>query len=446
MRIKPIRFRPATTRFLLVVGSILFLTFNVYAEEPETWSAKFQATYVGQKKPSFDAAYSGTNSLLTRRESAYSFTATAFLGWRPLANTEIYYNPEVIQGEALSGLTGLGGITNGENQKSNTPDLTLYQARVFLRQTVNLGGNLVAVKSGPNQMAGQVDSHRLVLTAGKVALVDLFDNNAFSHDPRSQFLNWSIMDYGAFDYAADARGYTQGVALECFYDEWVFRAGRFLQPRESNGLNLDPNIFRYYGDNFEVERAHRLVGQPGKLRFLAYRNVARMGGYRDAIAHAVTSGGVPDVAPVRTNRVKYGYGASFEQSLTGDIGVFGRFSWNDGESEEYAFTEIDRSLAGGVAVKGTSWKRGNDTLGVALARNDISRAHRDYLARGGLGFFLGDGRLNLYRPEDIVETYYNIAVIKNTWVSLDYQHVSNPAYNAERGPVHVGTIRLHLDL
>lgn len=445
MRIKPIRFRPATTRFLWVVGSILFLTFNVYAEEPETWSAKFQATYVGQKKPSFDAAYSGTNSLLTRRESAYSFTATAFLGWRPLANTEIYYNPEVIQGEALSRLTGLGGITNGENQKSNTPDLTLYQARVFLRQTVNLGGNLVAVKSGPNQMAGQVDSHRLVLTAGKVALVDLFDNNAFSHDPRSQFLNWSLMDYGAFDYAADARGYTHGVALEYFHDDWAFRVGRFLQPRESNGLNLDPNIFRYYGDNFEVEHAHRLADLPGKLRFLAYRNAARMGGYRDAIAHAATGGGVPDVAPVRTNRVKYGYGVSFEQSLTGDIGVFGRFSWNDGESEEYAFTEIDRSLAGGVAIKGVSWKRGNDTLGVALARNDISQAHRDYLARGGLGFFLGDGRLNLYRPEDIVETYYNIAVIKNTWVSLDYQHVSNPAYNAERGPVHVGTIRLHLE-
>jgi hypothetical protein len=429
-----------------VIGSILLSTFIANAEEAEDkWNLKFQATYVDQKKPAFGAAYSGPNSLMTLSESQHSFTTTVFLGLRPFTGTEIYFNPEMIQGNGLSGLVGLGGPTNGENQKAAASEVTLYNARAFLRQTVNLGGDAIEVKSGPNQVAGQIDSHRLVLTAGKIALVDLFDNNAFSHDPRAQFLNWSIMDYGAFDYAADARGYTDGAALEYFHDDWAFRIGRFMMPRESNGLTLDSDIFHHYGDNFEMEHAHRLAGQPGKLRFLAYRNVARMGGYRDAIAFARANGGTPDLSPVREERVKYGYGASFEQSLTGDIGLFGRWSWNDGASEEYAFTEIDRSLSGGVSIKGASWGRDKDVLGIALARNGISQAHRDYLAAGGLGFFLGDGRLNLYRPEDIIETYYSIAVIKFAWVSLDYQHISNPAYNADRGPAHVGSVRLHLE-
>lgn len=447
MRKKPIACRPETAIFVVLFAwSALLANINAYAEEPESWNAKFQATYIGQRKPAFNAAYSGTNSLLTRSETKYSFTSTAYLGWRPFSNTEIYYNPELIRANALSGLVGLGGITNGENQRSTSSQLTLYHPRAFLRQTVNLGGTLTEVKSSANQMSGTIDSRRLVLTAGKISLVDLFDNNTFSHDPRTQFLNWSIMDYGAFDYAADSRGFTQGMALEYFHDDWAFRIGRFLLPRQSNGLNLDSDVFQHHGDNFEVEHAHQLANQPGKLRFLAYRNVTHMGGYRDAIAFADANGGTPGFGTVRKDRVKYGFGAGFEQNLTLDIGIFGRFSWNDGESEEYAFTEIDRSLAGGLAIKGTSWKRGDDTFGIALARNDISQPHRDYLARGGLGFFIGDGRLNLYRPEDILETFYSIALLKLTRVSLDYQNINNPAYNAERGPVHVATFRLHIEL
>ena len=432
---------------MLVLIVLFFLPSTARGEElsEESWNAKFQATYVAQKKSALSAAYSGANSLSAASENGHSVTATAFLGWRPWSGTEIYYNPEMSQGEALSRLTGLGGITNGENQKASGADPRLYHARLFLRQTFGFGEDTMAVESGPNQLAGQVSKRRLVLTAGMLAAVDIFDGNAFAHDPRNQFLNWSVMDYGAFDYAADVRGYTRGVALEYYFDNWVFKFGRFLQPEESNGMALDLDVFHSYGDNFEVERAHRIADLPGKLRFLAYRNVARMGGFRDAIAYASINGGRPEFSPVRAQRVKYGFGASFEQSLTRNIGIFGRFSWNDGQSEEYAFTEIDRSLSGGISVKGTAWGRADDTFGFALASNDISSAHRDYLARGGLGFFLGDGRLVHYSSEDIIEAYYNIKAIKGVWVSLNYQHIENPAYNADRGPAEVGAVRLHAE-
>lgn len=413
--------------------------------ETEDWNANFQATYVWQDKRAFSAAYSGPNSLSPDKEKSYSFTATAMLGWRPWVGGELYFNPEAAQGSPLSNLTGLGGFTNGEMARSSGPTLKFYRARLFLRQTWGLGGEQEAVESGPNQLAGMQDKRRWVLTAGNLSVTDLFDGNAYSHDPRTQFLNWSLITHGAFDFAADARGYSWGAAGEWYHDDWVLRAGRFIQPNQPNQQPLDLRIFQHYGDQIELEHAHSLGGQPGKLRLLAFRNRARMSRYQDALDLAARTGGVPSIDAVRNGvQVKRGFGLNLEQALSRDVGLFARASWADGKTEIYAFTEIDRSLSGGLLVQGGSWGRAQDSLGLALARNGLSRVHRSYLAAGGMGFFIGDGRLN-YRAEQVYEAFYNLQLAKAAWLTLDWQHIRNPAYNADRGPVNVVSARLHTE-
>lgn len=409
------------------------------------WLARFQSTYVWQDKPSFHANYSGPNSLRADAEKSYTFSATAYLGARLWEGAELYANPEVVQGVPLSGLLGLGGVTNGEAQKVAGSNPTVYRARLFVRQSIRLGGGQQAVEEGFNQFAGGVDQRRLVLTLGNFALNDIFDGNAFSHDPRTQFLNWTLMGYGAWDFAADARGFTRGGAIEYYDDAWVMRLARVSLPIESNGLALNARIFDSYGDNAEVEHAHALGGQPGKLRALVYRNVANMGAYQAANALAAILGTVPDIAAVRERRAKTGYGLSLEQNLTDALGLFARYSADDGRGEEYAFAEVDRSLQVGLAIKGDAWSRAQDTVGLAVVRNDLSGAHRAYLAAGGLGFFVGDGQLSRYHPEDIAEAYYSAQLIPGLWATLDYQRVDSPAYNAERGPVSVYTARLHTE-
>ena len=439
---RPVRRDRFRSSFLIV--SLLLVADIGHAQElqEEASGAKFQTTYVWQRKYPFGAAYSGPNSLSADREKSYSFTATAALGARLWSGGELYFDPEVAQGVPLSGLTGLGGFTNGEIARVTGPTPTLYRARLFARQAWGFGGGKEKLESEANQLAGGVDRHRLVLTAGNLSVLDLFDDNAFSHDPRTQFLNWSLMTHGAYDYAADARGYSWGLALEYFHDDWAVRAGRFMMPKQSNGLPLNPRIFDSFGDQLEFDRSHEVGGQPGKLRFLAFRNQASMGGFRDAIADASASGAAPDLAASRKQRVKYGFGVNLEQNLSPATGVFARASWNNGEAETFAFTEIDRSISAGVSVKGAGWGRPADSVGLAFARNGLSAAHRDYLAAGGLGFFLGDGALS-YRREDAIESYYSLNLAKEIWVSAHVQRVFNPAYNADRGPVSVVSTRLH---
>lgn len=415
---------------------------GAYADEREDWSVHAQSTYVYQLKPAFHAAYSGPNSLRAERERSYTVSATAFLGFRPWANGEIYVNPEAVQGVPLSNVTGLGGPTNGEIQKSLGADIKFYRARLFLRQTWGLGGERENVEPDANQLAGSVESHRLVLTAGNLSTIDVFTHNAYAGDARTQFLNWSFLTHGAFDYAADLRGYTWGAALEYHRDEWSLRIGRFMQPRESNGMQLNTRIFQSYGDQLEIERRHKVSGREGSVQLLAFRNVARMGSFGDALAAA--QAGTPDISAVRRRQSKNGVGVAFEQDAASDVGVFARAAMNDGRTETYAFTEIDRSLSAGALVKGTHWRRAEDTLGLAVAMNALSRAHRSYLAAGGTTFFLGDGALN-YRPEAIFETFYSIAVTRFGALTLDWQHIRNPGYNADRGPVNVGSLRLHAE-
>lgn len=425
--------------FLPLAG--LLLPQSARAEETQAADARFQATYVWQRKPPFPAAYSGQNSLISAGERSDSFTATAFLGARIWRGGEIYFNPEVSFGSPLSNLSGLGGFTNGEIARTTGPNPTLYRARLFLRQTWGLGGEAEQRESEQNQLAGKVDARRVVLTAGNLSALDIFDDNAYSHEPRRQFLNWALFTHGAWDFPADTRGYTWGAALEYIAPDWALRAGRFLQPRQSNGLQLNFSLANSYGDAIEFERGYTLGERPGRVRLLAFHNRANMGGFRDALAFA-PPGAVPDLAMTRRFRDKRGYGVNIEQELSESVGAFLRVSRNDGEAETYAFTEIDRSLSGGVLIKGSVRGLLQDSMGLALVRNDLSRAHRDYLAAGGLGFFIGDGRLS-YRPETILEAFYNLQLHKRAWLTLDLQRIANPAYNADRGPATVWGLRLH---
>jgi hypothetical protein len=410
----------------------------------DDWAFNAQTTYVYQSKDAFPARYSGPNSLRPEHERSYTFSATAYLGLRPWSGGELFVNPEVVQGVALSRVTGLGGFTNGEIQKAAGPNLTGYRARLFLRQTFDLGGDTEEIDASPNHFAVKTTSDRLVVTLGNVSTIDIFGTNTYAGDPRTQFLNWSFLTYGAYDYAADLRGYTWGAAAEYYHGDWTLRAGRFMQPRQSNGRRLNQHLLESYGDQVEIERRHELGERPGKLQLLAYRNVARMANFSEALALARATDTTPDIAAVRRSQAKVGVGLGAEQAITDDLGVFARASMHDGRTETFAFTEIDRSLSAGAVMKGSRWGRGDDTFGLALVQNGISKSHRDYLAAGGTTFFLGDGALT-YRPERILETYYRVGLFKGIAFTLDYQHISNPGYNSDRGPVNVGSVRLHAE-
>jgi len=407
------------------------------------FEARGQATYLWQYHPSFGAPYSGTNSLLPVRERGYTFTSTLFLGARS-GDTELYFNPEFVRAFAFSDLHGLGGLSNGENQRGAGPTLRGYRARLFVRQTWNVSGEREEQASEPNQVKASYAPERFVLTAGNLSVLDVFDAMDYSHDPRTQFMNWSGLTYGAFDYAADARGYTWGAALEYIHPKWQARVGRFLVPVESNGIRLEWSFLKRYSDVAELELPYKLGERSGIFRVLGFQNRVTAGSFDEAVAVA-PAGAAPDVANVRRAQTKRGIGVSTQIEATDDVGAYVRAGWSDGRTEEFMFTEIDRSLAAGVLVKGTSWGRPEDKLGFAGYVNGLSRAHRDYLAAGGLGFFLGDGRLN-YATERIAETFYSLGVNKYWSVSLGYQRIGNPGYNRDRGPVDVLTLRLHVEI
>ena len=416
-------------------------------EEQEDWQAKGQITYVRQRSESFHSAYSGPHSLAANGEYGYTGTATLFAGIRPWRNGEIYINLEAGQGNPLSGLDGLGGFSNGEATRVSGNQLKAYRQRFFLRQTWNLGGESEFVESAFNQMAGHVDHNRFVLTLGNFSTLDVFDNNAYAKDPRTQFLNWSNMANTAYDYAADARGFGWGFAGEWYQDDWAFRFGRMTGPRTPNGEAIDSQITRHYGDQIELEHSHEIADQPGKVRLLAWRNRAILARFSDASAWLDSHpGSDPEaISQVRNSaQIKYGIGVNAEQALSANLGAFLRAMHADGRTETYAFTEVDDSIATGLALKGAAWGRADDTVGLSWMRNMLSHERRDYLARGGISFFIGDGALN-YRPESIIETYYSWKVMSGLWLTGDYQHIANPAYNADRGPANITSLRVHAE-
>lgn len=412
---------------------------SVFDTESDRWEIHGQSTFIAQGYPSFRAPYSGPNSLTPAPQYQETWSNSLYLNARLWDGGEIYFNPELLQGFGFNNTTGAGGFPNGEAQKSGFPYPHFNPSRLFVRHTFGFGGEQEELASGQFQLAGKADISRLTIQAGKFSVVDVFDGNSYAHDPRKDFMNWSIWASGAFDYGADKLGLGYGATAELNQKQWALRAGYFLVDAVSNSNSFDMNIPRRGEYVAELETRYQLFGQPGKLRMLGFVNSVNAGSYRDTLNNPALN---LDISQTRTGRIKYGYALNLEQALTDDIGVFGRWSWNDGRNEIMAFTDIDRSLSMGTSIKGTKWGRPDDVFGIAGAINGLSRDHRDFIAAGGLGPLIGDGALN-YSRERVLETYYAYALNKALTFTADYQLITNPAYNADRGPVSIFTGRLH---
>jgi high affinity Mn2+ porin len=407
----------------------------------EEWSLHFQTTVIIQGKGSMDSPYSGPNSLSANRENATSLTSTLFLGRRLWPNAALYIDPEVSGGSGLSRTLGIAGFPNGETTRVATTSPRGYIARLYLEQSFDLGDESEPVAPEKNQLGGRQCTERLTFTAGKLSATDIFDDNTYSHDPRTQFMNWSLMTNGAWDYPADTRGYTYGGAVELTLKTWAVRYGLFAMPEVANGAIFDHSLAHAHGQTLELEYDYSIFERPGKLRLMGYLNNAHMGNYRKTIENPAFN---LDITQSRSYSVKYGVTLNGEQKITEELGFFIRAGWNDGKTETFAFTEIDRSFQAGLSCQGSWWSRPEDTLGLAVVVNGLSKDHHDYLAAGGLGFILGDGRLT-YGPETIFEAYYQARFMKSLFVSLDFQFVSDPGYNRDRGPVSIIGLRVHVE-
>ena len=420
-------------------GSGNFTPASLMDPESDRWEIHGQTTFLPQGYPAFRAPYTGPNSLTPAPQLQQTWSNSLYLNARLWEGGEVYYNPELLQGFGLNDTVGLAGFPNGEAQKSNFPYPHYNTSRLFVRQTFGFGGEQEELPSGPNQLASKVDVSRLTFQAGKFAVLDIFDGNAYAKDTRKDFMNWSIWAPGAFDYSADKVGLTYGATAELNQKQWALRAGYFLMQSVSNANSFDTRVFERGTYAVELETRYSLFSQPGKLRTIAWLNSAFSGSYRETLDNPAFN---LDIAQTRRGRVKYGYVINIEQAVSDELGLFGRWSWNNGKTEIMAFTDIDASLSLGASIKGARWGRPDDVIGIAGAINSLSRDHRDFIAAGGLGILIGDGQLN-YQRESILETYYAYALNKAVTLTADYQFVTNPAYNADRGPVHIFSGRLH---
>jgi high affinity Mn2+ porin len=426
-------------RFLTL--ALAFLCAPAWAQDPqapasENWNLSWQATSIGQTHPPFTALYTGPLSLVPHREADVSITTTLYFGLRLTPNTQFYFDPEVAGGRAFSNTNGVANFPNGEMPRVSTATPKPYIARLFVTHDFAFGDEREPVEGDQDQLAGSRPVNRYTLIVGRFTVTDFFDDNKYSHDPRTQFMGWAIMYNGAWDYPADTRGYTWGWVHELHTRHWSFRYGTAAMPRVANGLRFDRRIFRNHADMAEVERRF----QSGTVRLLLYRNHYQGGSYAVAINQPQPN--VADSALV--GRLKYGFGISADQEIVKGVGVFGRLGWNDGKNESFAFTVMDRLAEGGVSVNGARWHRKDDTVATALTVAGLSGVHATYLARGGLDFLIGDGKLQ-YGPETVWESYYSARLFPGFFVTLDAQHITNPAYNQDRGPLWAYSLRLHVE-
>lgn len=410
----------------------------------EPYSVHGQVTFAPQYHPGFPAAYSGANSLPPHNEIKENFAATAFLGLALWDGAALYITPEIDQGFGVGNTFGVAGFPSALAYKVGKSEPYVRMQRYFLRETFGLGGGTEGVDAGADQLAGHVDSNRVTVTAGKYSVVDIFDDNKYAHDPTGTFLNWTIIDMGAFDYAADSWAYTYGVTAEWKQDWWTLRAGYFQLSQVPNGEVIEPVLFRQFESVVELEERHAIMEQPGKLKFLFFANDGFMGSYNQAVAEGAALGVTPDITSTRAKRVKVGGGVNLEQQITPNFGLFGRFSMATGQYETFDFTEVERSLSGGLVIGGEVWGVPKDQIGIGGVINGITNAHARYLAAGGLGTLLGDGALS-YDGEYIFETYYKHTIADGLHISGDYQFVDNPGYNRARGPVSLFALRLHAE-
>ena len=405
-----------------------------------------QGTVIAQRLSAFDAPYSGPMSLTAGGDRAVSHTYGIYLGARLAPRVDGYLDVEMARGNGISHASGLAGVTNGDVLRQGTADLGNgpYVARAFLRATIPLGADVDSVSRGIDQLAGPVASRRVEITAGKLAASDLFDVNRYANSTRTQFLNWGLFQNTAWDFAADTRGYTNGVAVSWITPRIALRVGSFQMPRQANGNVFDSDLRLARGDNAEV--TFSMLPGGGVVRVLAWQNHARMGDYEEALARARATNSVPDiVADDAPGRVKRGVGLNVEQPLadSGETGLFLRAGRVNGTTESFAFSEVEGHLSFGIQVAGGHWSRDPDRAGIALLRHAINAAHQEYLAAGGVGFLLGDGALR-YGPETFVEGFYRAQVGPYLQLGPDVQYVRNPGYNRDRGPAWVTTVRANV--
>jgi len=417
------------------------LTKGPSALDLDNFSLHGQTTFLSQYAFPFHAPYTGPQSFVSN-SVRQTWDLNLFLGIRPWEGGELWINPEIDQGFGLSGTFGVAGFPSAEAYKVGSSYPYARVPRMFFRQTIDLGGDLQKVESDINQFAGSQTADRLVITVGKFSVVDIFDANKYAHDPRNDFMNWALVDTGAYDYAADAWSFTYGGAIEWYKDQWTFRAGAFDAPIVPKTTDLDAS-FRQFKLVGEVERRYELWGQPGKVAVTGYLTRARMGNFDAAIQLAQLTGGPADITAVRSYTTKAGIAGNLEQQIVPDVGMFLRAGWTPGgKLEPDAFTDADASLSGGFSVGGKPWGRPEDRLGLAGILNTISGSHQAYFDAGGLTALLGDGQLPHPGPEKIMEAYYRLPLF--SWqLALDYQFIVNPAYNRDRGPVSVIAMRLH---
>jgi high affinity Mn2+ porin len=432
---------------------------------PQSWNFHSQLTAVAQGDPGFPAQYSGPNSLNSAGERQSTVTADLFTGCRLWRGAEVHADFMMWEGYGLTQTFGIEDFPNGDAYKAGTlfPDFTA--AHFFIRQTVGLGGEQEDVPDGPLSLAGKQDISRLTITVGRLAVSDIFDNNTYAHDPHTQFLNWAAVADLAWDYPADSVGYTTGIAVEYNQPDWTLRYGFFQMSGVQNSFTADDRIFTWPGQGSdgpfflswgmvtELERRWKIEGHPGAIRLMAWLDEANMANYSEATALLRANPPPPDLpqgsddtpAAARSFRCKYGFGLNWEQEVAKNIGMFSRLGWNDGQEESWEYTEATWSASLGVSVKGplrTLSKRHDDTWGLFGVISGTSHANQEFLEAGGLGILDGDGALS-YSPEKALETYYNFQLDKTAQLMLDYQFVSDPAFNSARGPVSIFGARIH---
>ncbi len=439
--------------------------------EDERWNAYGQFTYISNWKlpiyspPKYQALENlDQRSLVPGAERSFSMTFTAYLGAKLWKGAEVYVVPEVISLKPLSHLTGLGGaIQNAELQKTGGETPVLYMSRAYLQQTFELGGEPSPHSSALMQLGTTVKARRIVVRVGDFSILDFMSKNSFTGDLRQQFMNMEFLTHAAYDFAADARGYAYGAEAELWWDDFTLRAARLTVPEHPNQEAIDFRFGEHYGDQIELEHRHTVSGQAGAVRVLGYRNREVMARFDDAIAayranpsqsaascgddrfnYGSTNPNAPDLCWARKANVKAGIGLEFEQNLSHDIGMFLRGMYSDGQTEVYSFVSSDRSVSAGVLAKGSSWKRPRDLAGVAFGLSWLSQAHIDYLRLGGVDGFIGDGTINP-AAEHVLEAFYSVNLLRSLWLTADYQHIQNPAYNSDRGPVEVLSGRLHAE-
>jgi high affinity Mn2+ porin len=420
---------------------------QIFTEGPDAldlgaFAVHGQTTFVEQYAPPFHSPYVGQNSLIPN-QGRETWDTTLGVGVKLWRGAEFWFDPEIDQGFGLNATEGVAGFPAGTAFKvgASVPYARLH--KTFIRQTIDLGGDVEKVDAGFNQFAGSQTADRLVITVGKFSVSDVFDSNKYAQNPRKDFMNWALIDAGTFDYAADAWGYTYGAAAEWYRGDWTLRGGWFDLSIVPNSQELDPTFsqFQWLG---EIERRYDLWGHPGKIAVTGFLSRGRMGSFQDAIALAQVTGGPADIAAVRKYQSRGGMSMNVEQEITPELGAFLRAGWADGNIEPYEYTDVDRTVAAGLSLKGKQWGRPDDTFGLAGIVNQISSVHQQFLNDGGLGILIGDGMLPHPGPEQIVETYYAFPLLAST-VTFDYQFIVNPAYNRDRGPVSVIGARVHTE-